>query len=198
MQEQPNFKKFPNEEFREIFFHENHKLKYAISNFGRLISFADDIDSGRILNGSYQDGYKIFRFRVFIEGKVKYFHKFNYKMVAEKFLPKHSEDQIFVLHLDYVRDNDDVRNLRWATRAEMLAHSAISPNVIAAKKKFIEGRFGAKAVSKLDSTKVMHIKKLLANPNRTTRKKMIAKQFGVSVMQIRRIETGENWSHVQI
>ncbi len=30
------------------------------------------------------------------------------------------------------------------------------------------------------------------------RLKMIAKQFGVSEMQIRRIASGENWGHVKI
>jgi uncharacterized protein YjcR len=34
--------------------------------------------------------------------------------------------------------------------------------------------------------------------NGKTRLKMIAKQFGVSDMQIHRIKTGENWSHVKI
>jgi uncharacterized protein YjcR len=45
---------------------------------------------------------------------------------------------------------------------------------------------------------VIHIKKLLAKPNRTTRLKMIAKQFGVSEMQISRIKSGENWSHIKV
>ena len=32
--------------------------------------------------------------------------------------------------------------------------------------------------------------------NRKTRLKMIAKQFGISEMQVHRIKTGENWSYV--
>ena len=44
----------------------------------------------------------------------------------------------------------------------------------------------------------MLIKKLLANPNQRTRLKMIAKQFGVSEMQISRIKSGENWNHIKI
>jgi len=44
----------------------------------------------------------------------------------------------------------------------------------------------------------MVIKKLLANPKQTTRLKMIAKQFGVSEMQIRRIKSGENWGYIKV
>ena len=189
---------FPNEEFREIVMHSSLKLKYAISNKGRIISFKEDMIYGRVLNGGLQDGYRVLRFTTNEDGIKKYKNLFYYKLVAEYFLTKTSEEQTFVLHLDFTRDNDDVRNLRWATRQEMLSHNKKSPKVIAAQKKFIEGRFGANAVAKLTSTKVMHIKKLLANPNRTTRKKIIAKQFGVTTMQIRRIETGENWSHIVI
>jgi len=47
-------------------------------------------------------------------------------------------------------------------------------------------------------TKVMLIKKILAKPDRKTRLKMIAKQFGVSEMQISRIKSGENWGHIKI
>jgi uncharacterized protein YjcR len=44
----------------------------------------------------------------------------------------------------------------------------------------------------------MLIKKLLAKPEQKTRLKMIAKQFGVSEMQIRRIKSGENWGHINV
>lgn len=198
MKKLPKLRVFPNEDFREIVMHDSLKLKYAISNKGRLISYSTSMLYGRIVKGTLQDGYRIIRFAIKDDGVKKYRHLFFYKIVAEYFLPKTSDDQTFVLHLDYVRDNDDVRNLRLATREEMLDHGKKSPKVIEAKKKFVEGRFGADAVSKLTSTKVMHIKKLLANPKRTTRKKIIAKQFGVTTMQIRRIETGENWSQVEI
>lgn len=43
----------------------------------------------------------------------------------------------------------------------------------------------------------MLIKKMLADPKRKTRQKMIARQFGVSEMQISRIKSGENWGNVK-
>jgi hypothetical protein len=42
------------------------------------------------------------------------------------------------------------------------------------------------------------IKRKLSDPKRKTRMKMIAKQFGISEMQLYRIKTGENWGHVTI
>jgi DNA-binding Xre family transcriptional regulator len=44
----------------------------------------------------------------------------------------------------------------------------------------------------------MHLKKLISDPNRKTRLKMLAKQFGISEMQVSRIKSGENWGHIKI
>jgi len=189
---------FPNEEFREINLDEyNLKLRYAISNKGRLLSFEENIEDGRILKGSLTDGYRLFKFKMYIDGKVLNKHLFYYKLVAEHFLRKENENQVFVLHLDRVRDNDDVRNLRWATREEMMEHSKNSPFVKQARKNLLE--FNIKRDGrKLTSTEVIRIKKTLARPDQPTRLKIIAKQFGVSEMQIRRIKSGENWGHIKI
>lgn len=48
---------------------------------------------------------------------------------------------------------------------------------------------------KLTSTQVMHIKLLL---KRERPLKQIAKQFDISEMQVWRIKSGENWSHIKI
>lgn len=188
---------YPNEVFKEIEMPHKLKFRYAISNKARLISFVDDIRFGRELKGSMVDGYKVFKYKVFKDGKISNKHLFYCKLIAELFVPKTAEDQTYVLHLDRKRDNDDYRNLKWATREEMLEFGRKSPRVIEAKKKLIEHNLNANG-RKLTVTKVMLIKKLLAKPNQTTRLKMIAKQFGVSEMQIRRIKSGENWSQVKI
>lgn len=188
---------YANEEFKEIQIEDTLKLRYAVSNKGRLISFLDNIKFGRELKGSITDGYRIFRYKIFTDGKIKSKHFFISKLVAEYFIPKTSEAQTYVLHLDRKRDNDDYRNLKWATKEEMLEHSRNSPYVKQAKKKLLEHNLNANG-RKLTVTKVMLIKKLLAKPEQRTRLKMIAKQFGVSEMQIRRIKSGENWSHVKI
>ena len=70
-----------------------------------------------------------------------------------------------------------------------------SPKVIEAQRKFREfniKRDGAK----LTSTDVIRLKKRILDPNRKTRLRLIAKEFGISEMQLHRIKTGENWGHI--
>jgi len=194
---------YPTETFKEITLEDNDKLQllYAISNYGRLVSFTDKIEYGRFVNGSKQDGYRIWRYTVRDDSnKLKHKHCFFYKLVAKYFIPKTSDEQVYVLHLDRNRANDYVKNLKWATRAEMLEHSKKSPYVIEARKKQL-AEFRAKRQhkgSKLTSTQVMLLKKKLLDPNRKTRLKILARQFGVTEMTLQRIKTGENWGHIKI
>ena len=196
-EEMKRIRVYPNEEFKKIIIEDKLRLNYAVSNKGRLISFLENIEFGRVLKGSMTDGYKMFRYKIYTDGKIKNKNIFISKLVAELFIPKTSEQQTYVLHLDRKRDNDDYRNLRWATREEMIEHSRKSPFVIQAKLNLLEHNLKSNG-RKLTVTKVIHIKKLLAKPEQTTRLKMIAKQFGVSEMQIRRIKSGENWSQIKI
>ncbi|WP_225876805.1 phage terminase small subunit-related protein [Flavobacterium muglaense] len=188
---------YPNEEFKEIIIEDKLKLRYAISNKGRLISFVDNMKCARELKGAMTDGYRMFRYKLYSDGQVKNKHLFIYKLVAEYFIPKTSEEQIHVLHLDRKRDNDDYRNLKWATKEEMAQHRRESPYVKEAQLNLVKHNLESNG-RKLTITKVMLIKKILSKPGQTTRLKMIAKQFGVSEMQIRRIKSGENWSQVKI
>lgn len=188
---------YPQEEFREIETDFPLKFRYAVSNRGRLISFTNSFDDGNLLKGSMSDGYKTFRYGKSPNGKSVYKTLFIYKLVAEFFIPKTSEDQQYVLHLDYVRDNDSLKNLKWATYEEKMAHYKKSPHVIRSKKNLIEHNLKADG-RKLTSTQVIHLKKLLNNPNKTTRIKMLAKQFGISEMQVNRIKRGENWGHIKV
>ena len=193
-------KRFATEKFKEIALDGNLQFRYAISNFGRLISFTDKFEDGRIIRGSLTDGYRVFRYKIREGDKVSYKHKFFYKLVAEYFIPKTSADQDYVLHLNYDRSNDYVSNLKWATRAEMLAHGKKSPHVIEARKKQLaELREKRKQQgNKLTSTQVILLKKKLLDPNRKTRMKILAKQFGVTEMTLYRIKTGENWNHIKV
>lgn len=188
---------YANEVFREIETDVPLKYRYAVSNQGRLISFSEEFKDGNLLKGSISDGYKTFRYRKRVDGKPITKTLFIYKLVAEFFIPKESEDQQHVVHLDYVRDNDTIKNLKWATYEQALLHRSKSPHVINSKKKLIEHNIKADG-RKLTSTNVIHLKKLLKNPNNKTRIKMLAKQFGISEMQVHRIKRGENWSHIQV
>jgi len=192
---------YPTEVFKEIFLEDTLQLRYAISNYGRLVSFTDKIEDGRFVKGTIQDGYRIWRYKTRdSNNKIKNKHRFLYRLVAECFIPKTSEEQVYVLHLNYSRMNDYVENLQWATREEMLAHGKKSPRVIEARKKQLAD-IKAKRLhqgNKLNSTQVMFLKKKLSDPNRKTRLKILAKQFGVTEMTLHRIKTGENWSHIKI
>jgi len=192
---------YKEEVFKEISIADKLQLRYAISNFGRFVSFTDKIEEGRFVKGGKQDGYRIWRFSVRDENnKRRHKYIFLYKLVAEYFIPKTSEEQVYVLHLNYNRADDYVKNLQWATRPEMLLHGKKSPYVIAARKKQLaelkEKR--KQQGNKLTSTQVMLLKKRLLDPNRKTRLKILARQYGVTEMTLQRIRTGENWGHIKV
>jgi len=187
------------ETFKEVFLEDKLLLRYAISNYGRFVSFTDKIEEGRFVKGTKQDGYRIWRYRVRDgNNKFRYKHYFFYKLVAEYFLPKTSEEQAYVLHINYNRSNDFVDNLKWATYAEMLAHGKKSPFVIASRKKqYAEMRAKRQHQgNKLTSTQVMLLKKILLDPTRKTRMKILARRFGVSEMTLYRIKSGKSWGHI--
>lgn len=188
---------FALETFKEFQLHPSSKRRYAISNYGRLISFTDTMENGRLLNGAKADDYRVFQYSTYVNGKKKSNLLFLGKTVATVFLEKTSDNQIFVLHLDYNRSNDAVSNLKWATREEMLAHQRKSPKVIASKKRVGELRKKSDGM-KLTITQVIRLKKQIFDPNRKTRLRIIAKQFGISEMQLHRIKRGENWSAIKI
>jgi hypothetical protein len=199
---------YPDEVFKEISLGEDDdrlQLRYAISNYGRLVSFSrwHEFEYGRIVKGSKQDGYRVWNYAVRADdNKLKFRHRFYYRIVAEYFLPKTSDEQVYVLHLDRKRDNDHIENLKWATKAEMLAHSKKSPYVKAALKE--QGRLLKKyREQKVDGNKltvrqVKRLKKKLLDPNRKTLYKVLAKRYGVSEMQLYRIKSGENWGHIKV
>jgi hypothetical protein len=173
------------------------KFRYAISNHGRIKSFEKDLKKGTILKGGLTDGYQIFRYKYTKRNKVVNKHLFLHKLVAKAFIPNRSESKMYVLHLDHVRLNNKVSNLKWATREEMIAHSQTSPKVIKWKKgiiKFNKESNGAK----LTVAQARVLKKQLLNPNRRTTFTVLAKQYGVSLMALHRIKTGENWGHLKV
>ena len=189
---------YPNEKFKQIEINDPLRKKYAISNYSRLVSYTDDIRKGMEIKGALTDGYRLFRYKFKDEiGKIIYRHYFYYKLIADHFLPKTGPNQNHVIHLDYVRDNDKLSNLKWVTYEEMLEHINKSPGLIENRRKLHEFNLQSDGV-KMTVTKVMRLKKMLQRPEQTTRKKIIAKQFNISQTQLKRIETGENWGHVKV
>ena len=163
--------------------------RYTISNYGRLVKYKHWINSGSLLKLSRQQGYPIWRYRENDE----YRHHLIHKLVAGYFLSKPSKNQAFVIHLDFDKENNHYRNLKWATQEELTKHSFKNPAVIKAKKQMLKN-IGTGYNTKLTEAKVRQIKVFLKKGKTL---KEVAVKYGVSDMQIHRIKTGENWGHLK-
>ncbi len=100
------------------------------------------------------------------------------------------EDQEFVIHLDFDKLNNRSSNLKWVNKPEMFLHHKENPRKINKK--------GKRTYSKLTEGRVKLLKKKIFDPKRRTRIRIIAKQFGISEMQVYHIKFGENWRSVTI
>lgn len=188
---------YASETFKEITIDAPLRRRYAVSNYGRILSFSETIDDGVLIKGGQSNGYRVLPYKTRINGKIKNKTIFIYKLVGEHFLPPPTPEQVHLIHLDRTTDNDQVRNLKWVTREEFMEFYKSSPRVKAGKIRGMAQRLKSDG-HKLTITQVIRLKKELANPNRKTRLKILAKRFGVSEMQLYRIKRGENWGHIQV
>ena len=120
-----------------------------------------------------------------------------HKAVAELFLEKPTaKSKTFIIHKDFDKEHNAANNLAWASREELNERTMKHPKLVVHyfKLKFIENKANV-GFSKLTENQVLTIKKRLKKGD-TLRK--LAKRFNVSDMQIHRIKTGENWSHVKL
>ncbi len=114
---------------------------------------------------------------------------YTHRMVAELFGERENGDR-FVIHKDHDLQNNHISNLEFVNQKELTAHQRSNPKRIKADK-------NKRTNYKLTESKVKIIKRKINDPNRKTRMRLIAKQFGVTTMQLYRIKSGENWSHVE-
>lgn len=176
---------FWNEEWKDIVFDDKivPGLKYKISNYGRILNYNNSVPS--LVKKYYINGYQNLPLKQKRNGKST--SRYVHKLVAEHFLERKEGDR-FVIHLDYDKTNNNVENLKWATKREKEVHQFTNPEYLRTPRK--------RCYSKLTEAKVKLIKRKINDPNRRTRMKMIAKQFGISEMQLYRIKSGENWGSV--
>ncbi|MBK5209887.1 MAG: HNH endonuclease [Flavobacteriaceae bacterium] len=161
--------------------------EYAVSNYGRIKKKKVYDENWRLSPVSLVSGYE--SFGIVKKGKLSKSSYYVHKAVAILYAEKR-EDQNFVIHLDFDKLNNQASNLKWVNKTEMFLHHKKNPKKIA--------RIGKVTSSKLSEGRVRMIKKKVLDPNRRTRMRLIAKQFGISEMQLYRIKSGENWSHVKI
>jgi len=152
---------------------------YAVTNYGRVISYTEKPEEGRLLRLGFVTGYPSFSARV--NGKSLTF--FVHRLVAKYFLKQPSTKHKFVIHLDYDKEENYFKNLKWVTREESVLHTRLNQN-------------RRRSNQKLMPDTVYKIKLKLREGKSTLKK--IAKQFGVTDMQIHRIKTGENWGHIKL
>jgi hypothetical protein len=179
---------FWNEEWKIIQFDEKilKTKEFKLSNYGRILSIEGKNEVLR--KKSFVNGYETISLKQEVNKKST--SRYVHKLVAEHFLEKENEDQIYVIHLNYDKNDNTTKNLKWTTKREKELHQFSNPTwPIALKNRSL-------SYAKLTEGKVRIIKRQLKN-NRT-RISMIAKRFGVSDMQIHRIKTGENWANVKI
>lgn len=188
---------YKGEKWKEIKVHKSLQRRYAVSNFGRLLSFEKKIQEGRLLSGGNIDGYRAYPYRITEKGKIKYKTLFIHRLVAEYFLKKKSAMHTYVLHLDHNSGNNLVNNLKWATKAEMIEHNKKSPAVIKGRKKTISHNINANGRI-LTVKKATELKKKILSPNRKKPLREIAKEYGISEMHLYRIKSGENWGHIKV
>ncbi len=173
-----------NEKWKVIEFDDNisDKAKFKISNYGRIINCKHEEEF--LVKPSFINGYQNLPLKQKRNGKST--SRYVHKLVAQHFLEQN--DGIYVIHLNYDKKDNRVDNLKWATKREKEIHQFSNPLYKNTPRK--------RTYAKLTEARVRLIKRKINDPNRRTRMKMIAKQFGVSTMQLYRIKSGENWGSV--
>ncbi len=170
-------KDLPEEKWVELMFTDK---PYELSNYGRMKSFAYD-KNGTILRNRISEKYLSVDLRV--NKKIRRFHI--HKLVAEYFLPKKEKNHRSILHINFNRQDNHYLNLKWATAKEVFAHTEkYNKNI----QKVFRGK---KAFNqKLKKSDIEKIRQKIAEG---VTQKLIAKEYGISEMQITRIKRNENW-----
>lgn len=184
-------KKIPAEAWKPMRFPGDKHLskQYAVSSKGRIASYTENLfKDGNILTGSVTTGYRTLNLHRPGNQSTIYIHR----EVAKSFLTRKSSRHKYVIHLNHNRADNDMKNLKWVTVQEMIAHQQQSPAKIAYKEIQATRTIGRK----LTATQVKTIKKTLETKTRSLTIKQIATQYGVSDMTIYRIKSGENWARV--
>jgi hypothetical protein len=181
-------KSLKNENWKVIEFNTGvFRCNYAVSDHGRLVSYTTSIQEGDLLKGTLMGGYPTLKLKPDGKNMTLFIHR----LVAEAFISKKDNNQTFVIHIDFDKKNNSLKNLRWATKEEMEKHQQKSPAVIAYRS------VNRKQGHKLTDATVKKMKQMIEDKKRKMTMKQIASHFEISEMQLYRIKSGENWGHVK-
>jgi hypothetical protein len=159
---------------------------YYFSDYGRIKSIDKVTEKEMFLKGcQLPQGFVVVN--IFLENrKQKRFYL--HKLIAEEWIQKEHEDQTFAVHIDRNVGNNFHQNLKWMSRLEMTAFMA-EHGVYDPQKRKRNSHY------KLNPARVQLIRKRLKESK--NRRKMIAKEFNISVAHLKKIETGEMWGWVE-
>ena len=160
---------------------------YYVSNYGKIKSVNKKTGAERALKGTKsKNNYLMLNLK--LKDNVRqgfYVHK----LVGTYFLERPSEAHKFLVHLDRDRLNNHFKNLKWLTRDE-LSERWRKLEI------YSTDMYLTHPNTKMTQSKVRLLKQRLEKGK--TKKKILAKQFNISVTQVNRIESGENWGHIKI
>ena len=100
-----------------------------------------------------------------------------------------AEGKDFVIHLDFDNYNNHYKNLKWVNQKELTAHQ-IKHGVYEKENRKVASHV------KMNESKVRLLKKRLKEGK--TKRKILARSFGITETQLKRIERGENWGQVKL
>jgi NUMOD4 motif/HNH endonuclease len=163
--------------------------RYAVSSHGRIASYKENIEDGKVLSGSLTTGYRTLNLHRPGNKGTLYIHR----EMAKLFLKKPTAKQKYVIHVNHNKLDNNIKNIRWATLEEMIEHQQESP----AKKAYKKVQANRTEGLKLNARQVKKIKDVLGSKNRKLTIRQIAEQHSVSEMTIYRIKSGENWGRVK-
>lgn len=166
---------------------EDLRSKFKVSNYGRVISYpANNPDQPILLSGYQNAGYHAIPTKK-KDGKntLIYIHK----IVAELFVPN-PEGYNKLVFKDRNRKNCRADNIQWLSKEEFA-------DVMRERKSIYYYKPDHKPRTKLTPGKVALLKKMIHDPNRKTRYKMIAKRFDINISTLFSIKRGDSWPEVE-
>lgn len=154
---------------------------YKVSTHGRVVNFK----TGKVLS-QYVSNSGYYRVNLWRNNKCKapYIHQ----LVAKTFI-KNKLGKPQVNHLDGVKFNNNVRNLKWCTNKENYLH-ALNAGLLSPP---ISGEDHSK--TKLTNAQALEIRKVILN--KTLTRKMISDKYGVSECVVAGIRNGRSFRHVK-
>lgn len=160
---------------------------YYFSDYGRLKSIDKSTENESLLNGS-RTIQNFLQINLKLKDNIRqgfYVHK----LVGGAFVDKQREDQKFLIHLDRDNFNNRFKNLRWMNQREMTDFQ-IENGVYHHENRKRSVNY------KMNPARVKLLKIRLKEGK--TKKKILAKSFGITVEQLRKIEKGIDWKYVTI